>query len=177
MRFEHLIQINDNNLTEVENLSREQLWFGLVARAYKPTKFIMGLEGADILDTQLQEGVMLIKRRLDFGSFKIFDEIELHEEERTVNRIYPSEFSGASSLVIQIEEPQQEELWLRFTYHIEELNGPDGNPTQSGLDTQQMNEARRQAYKASDIDTVKMIRELAGMTPDLGSPESPSGYH
>lgn len=174
MRFEHLIQINDNQLTEVENLSRSQLWFGLVARAYKPTKFIMGLEGADILDTQLQEGFMLIKRRLDFGSFKIFDEIELHEEQRTVNRIYPSEFSGASSLIIQIEEPQDEELWLRFTYQIEEQ---DGSPAHSSLEQQQMNEARKQAYKASDIDTVKMIRELAGMTPDLGNPSSPSEYH
>jgi hypothetical protein len=174
MRFEHLIQINDNNLLEVDNLSRAQLWFGLLARAYKPTKFILGLEGADILDTQLQDGVMVIKRRLDFGSFKIFDEIELHDEQRTINRIYPSEFSGASSLVIQIEEPQDQELWLRFTYHIEELE--DAN-AQQGLEMQQMNEARRQAYKASDIDTVKMIRELAGMTPDLGNPESPADYH
>lgn len=174
MRFEHLIQINDNSLTDVENLSRSQLWFGLVARAYKPTKFIMGLEGADILDTQVQEGVMLIKRRLDFGSFKIYDEIELHEEQRTVNRIYPSEFSGASSLIIQIEEPQEAELWLRFTYQIEEQANM---PSSSGLEQQQMNEARKQAYKASDIDTVKMIRELAGMTPDLGNPASPSGYH
>lgn len=174
MRFEHLIQINDNSLIDVENLSRSQLWFGLVARAYKPTKFIMGLEGADILDTQLQEGFMLIKRRLDFGSFKIFDEIELHEEERTINRIYPSEYSGASSLVIQIEEPQSKELWLRFTYHIEDK---DGSPSNTGPEQQQMNEARRQAYKASDIDTVKMIRELAGMAPDLGDLSSPSSYH
>ncbi|MDH4394749.1 MAG: DUF1857 family protein [Limnobacter sp.] len=162
MRFEHLIQINDHSLIEVENLNRAQLWFGLVARAYKPAKFIMGMEGADILDTQLQEGVMLIKRRLDFGSFKIFDEVELHEEQRTVNRIYPSEFSGASSMVIQIEEPQPEELWLRFTYHIEDLDG--ANPEQ-GLNSQQMNEARRQAYKAADIDTVTMIRELARSLP------------
>lgn len=162
MRFEHLIQINDHSLIEVENLNRAQLWFGLVARAYKPAKFIMGMESADILDTQLQEGVMLIKRRLDFGSFKIFDEVELHEEQRTVNRIYPSEFSGASSMVIQIEEPQPDELWLRFTYHIEDLEG--ATPEQ-GLNNQQMNEARRQAYKAADIDTVTMIRELARSLP------------
>lgn len=166
MHFEHLIQINDTELFGVDTLSRAQVWLGLQARAHRPGKFILGLESADILNTeQTAEGNLRLQRRLDFGSFQILDEIELFDNQRTENRIHPSPVSGASSMVIQIEEPEAGQLWLRFTYEVED---PAGLSQAEQEELQQYNEARKQAYKAADIDTVKIIRELALMAPDLG---------
>jgi hypothetical protein len=42
MRFEHLVEINDPLMPLLTELTREQLWRGLVLRAEDPTQFIGG---------------------------------------------------------------------------------------------------------------------------------------
>ncbi len=163
MKFEHLVQINDPSLPGVDWLTRQQLWFGLVARAWKPTKFILGLENAEIVQTLQHDNVTVLKRVLDYGPFKIQDVTSLHEEERSETTIAANEFCGDSTLTICIEEPEPGELWLRFNYDVGELSTKaltDNQPP-----SREDEEVRKQAYRASDIDTVRMIRELALTIP------------
>jgi hypothetical protein len=169
MKFEHLVQINDPSLPGVDWLTRQQLWFGLVARAWKPTKFILGLQSAEIVQTQQRENVTVLKRVLDYGPFKIEDTTSLHEEDRTETTITANEFCGNSTLTICIEEPEPGELWLRFNYDVGELSTKTLNNAQTL--SRQEEEVRKQAYRASDIDTVRMIRELAlTIPPDDNDP-------
>ncbi|HEX5486610.1 MAG TPA: SRPBCC family protein [Limnobacter sp.] len=165
MQFEHLVQINDPQLTDVRFLSRAQVWFGLVARAYKPEKFILGLVNCTIHDRQQNGETTVLSRSLNYGSFVIHDTIALHEGSHTENNIAANEFCGDSCMTIRIEEPEPQQLWLRFRY---EVGSPEHENPESELMQAQMDEARRQAYRAADIDTVKMIRELALSVPEDG---------
>lgn len=165
MKFEHLIQINDSKAWGIEPLSRQQLWLGLVARAWYPTKFVLGLEQAEVLTQTLDGKTQLLTRKLDFGAFHFEDEVQLIEEDRTINRIRNQQACPDSTLTIAIEEPQSGDLFLRFTYEISETGD---QITPDGVSLAQLNEVRRQAYLAADIDTVKMIRELSRLTPHEG---------
>ena len=162
MKFEHLVQINDPSLPGVDWLTRQQLWFGLVARAWKPTRFILGLEDAQVIQTGQQGNITTLARVLNYGPFQIADTMELHEEERTETRITANQFCGDSTLTISIEEPDQGELWLRFQYQVSDAPSAADVP---GASSQDVDEIRKQAYRAADIDTVKMIRELAMTMP------------
>lgn len=164
MKFEHLVQINDPGLPGVDWLTRQQLWFGLVARAWKPTRFILGLEDAQVIQISQEGNITTLARVLNYGPFQIADTMELHEEERTETRIVANQFCGDSMLTISIEEPDQGELWLRFQYQVSDAPGTADVP---GASSQDVDEIRKQAYRAADIDTVKMIRELALAMPQL----------
>jgi len=168
MKFEHLVQINDPSLPGVDWLTRQQLWFGLVARAWKPTRFILGLEDAQVIQTSQQGNITTLARVLNYGPFQIADTMELHEEERTETRITANQFCGDSTLTISIEEPDQGELWLRFQYQVSDAPSAGDVP---GASSHDVDEIRKQAYRAADIDTVKMIRELAMAMPQ----QAPSG--
>jgi len=61
-----------------------------------------------------------------------------------------------------IEEPESGELWLRFQYQVSDTPASLGGPEVSSHD---VDEIRKQAYRAADIDTVRMIRELAMTMP------------
>ena len=162
MKFEHLVQINDPSLPGVDWLTRQQLWFGLVARAWKPTRFVLGLEDAKVVQTGQQGRITTLSRVLNYGSFQISDTMVLHEEDRTETQIVANQFCGDSTLTISIEEPEPGELWLRFQYLITEVQDEQGVP---GATSKEVEEVRKQAYRAADVDTVRMIRELAMALP------------
>ena len=82
MKFEHLVQINDPSLPGIDWLTRQQLWFGLVARAWKPTRFVLGLEDAQVIQTKQEGNVTTLARVLNYGPFQIEDTIDLIEEDR-----------------------------------------------------------------------------------------------
>jgi hypothetical protein len=129
---------------------------------WKPTRFILGLEDAQVTQTGQQGNVTTLSRVLNYGPFQITDTMELHEEERTETRILANQFCGDSTLTISIEEPDQGELWLRFQYQVSDAPSTGDVP---GASSQDVDEIRKQAYRAADIDTVKMIRELAMTMP------------
>ena len=162
MKFEHLVQINDPKLPGVDPLTRQQVWQGLVARAWRPTHFVLGLEDAQITETHQIGNVTTLHRVLNFGPFQIEDRIELHAEDRTETRVPANQFCGDSALTISIVEPAEGELWLRFQYSVSDNPGAGQEHTALSQDEE---EVRRQAYKAADIDTVKVIRELAMAMP------------
>lgn len=165
MEFEHIVQINDPQLMGVEFLSRDQLWLGLVAKAYRPEQFNTSLEPTQILSEEQRSDHITLKRRIDFGTFAFDDSIELYTLDKTINRIPETDFCGNSCLTISIEEPEAQQLWLRFRYEIQEL----GSQADPNCSEQEINEVRKQAYKALDIDTVKVIRAIAQMNPDLSA--------
>lgn len=157
MKFEHLVQINTPDQPKTNWLTRDQLWIGLRTRAWKPTQFILGLEHADVVEFKQINDITTLHRKLHYGSFCVEDTVELHTGDRTKTTIRPSRLCGPSTLIIQIEEPEPDILYLRFQYQVIEAEGlsPTDQPTQD------QDEMRKQAYKAADLDTVNTIRELA----------------
>ena len=62
MRFEHLVQINDPLMPLLTEVSRAQLWRGLVLRAEDPAQFVVGLERATIDARRELSGVKELER-------------------------------------------------------------------------------------------------------------------
>jgi hypothetical protein len=157
MHFEHLVQINDPLMPLLDPLSRSQLWRGLVRRAEEPTRFVLGLEGSTIESRVQHEQTLELKRTLDFGSFRVSDRVVLTPMSGTVTHVAASDRFPASRLTIRIEEPQPEMFYLRFIYEFDD--GAAAND-ESELDGQ-TTALRKAAYRSSDLDTVKCIRDLA----------------
>jgi hypothetical protein len=154
MRFEHLVQVNDPLQPLLTEVSRAQLWRGLVRRAERPTEFVLGLAGAAIDERVDAGGVAQLARTLDFGSFTVRDRVRLTADSLSVTDVEAAAGYAASRLTIRIEEPAPGSLFLRFTYEAED------RPQENGLDALSR-QLREQAYRSADIDTVWRIRDLA----------------
>ncbi len=151
MNFEHLIQINDPNTPAVQPLTRAQLWEGLVLRAEQPQLFVIGLERCEILE---RTGTTL-ERELHFGNVVVRDSVTLTPDESVRYDVRADDGEIGGSLLMQIEEPEPDQLFLRFKYST---TLPTDESTE---DARQTLGIVKEAYRASDIDTVRLIREFA----------------
>jgi len=150
MKFEHLIQINDILNPLIEALSREQVWNGLVLRAAEPCLFVPHLDECVVEERSADS----MRRRLRYGKLVVRDTVILTKP-RQLN--YLVEAQGeirASTLTITIEEPNPDALFVRFAYD-------DGGDAASDAADEMYNDFKRSAYVEADIDTVRIIRELA----------------
>lgn len=154
MRFEHLVQINDPLMPLLPLLTRAQLWRGLVLRAERPTQFVLGLAGFSIHTRSETAQQTVLTRTLDFGSFSVHDRVVLTPPHQSQTHVDAGPTWPAGRLTITIEEPQAEQLFLRFLYEFE---GAD----EHGELAAQTDALRREAYKSADLDTVQQIRTLA----------------
>ena len=150
MQFSHLIQINDPFNPLIEPLSREQLWRGLVLRAVNPVLFVMALDGFEIIE----RGDNTLSRELCFGKLTLRDRVRFEPMKQVSYEIEAALDSPAASLVMTIEEPEPEQLFVRFDY--ETLQGDSVAPLDEFYSS-----FAKQAYVAADIDTVSTIRRLA----------------
>ncbi|MFZ6751425.1 SRPBCC family protein [Undibacterium sp. Ren11W] len=150
MKFEHLVEINElhNPLTEV--ITREQLWRGLVLRAESPQLFVTYIDEANV--TERTEVSMA--RSLRYGELIIVDTVNLVHLEHVHYAVAEQKDIPQSSLRMSIEEPTPEALFVRFAYD-------DGHSAAEDLANEVYNEYRRSAYQEADIDTVRLIREMA----------------
>lgn len=148
MEFSHLIQINDPGNPAIEPLTREQLWQGLVARAERPAHFLIGMDECQILS----RGENTLERQLRFGNLIVRDRVIFEPRVAVRYEIEPSAQVPGGSLVMQIEEPQPGQLFVRFDYRLE---------VYAGGDEAFCSEFRKSAYQEADIDTIWMIRQLA----------------
>lgn len=149
MTFEHLVQINDLTKPELPMLTRFQVWEGLVLRARRPDKFLVGVEDYEILE---QEPAYL-KRCLQLPGLEVVDEVTFWREARIEYRTLPTNTVPAASLVMDIEEPEPGSLFVRFRYHTPSIeNQGDSMPYDQYL---------QEAYVATDVETVQIIRQLA----------------
>lgn len=148
MKFEHLIEINNPADPRLEPLSRAQLWQGLVLRAEAPALFIPHLDSCTIV----ARSTNTVSRRLKFGDLTINDHVHYTPLGRIRFQIPEQPEILASTLEITIEEPQPDRLFVRFTY---EDTAPEEGPEAFYHDF------RRSAWRESDIDTIRIIREMA----------------
>ncbi|MDX5362946.1 MAG: DUF1857 family protein [Pseudazoarcus pumilus] len=148
MKFEHVVIVNDPQNPLIEDLSREQLWFGLLCRVENPAPFLPGLEACEVLE-RWQDGLL---RELDFGALRIRDRVTLDPMNSVTFEAEQCEQHAGGSLTIGIEEPASGQLVMRFVYRTTQPESEDGSTMYADL--------VRSAYEQSDIDTVRVIREI-----------------
>jgi hypothetical protein len=160
LNFEHLIQINDPLNPLVEALTREQLWEGLVLRAEQPQLFVIGLDSCSILSRTEST----LERELHYGQATVRDRVTLTPQQSVRYDILATAEYVGGSLTMTIEQPDELQLFLRFQYKTS-LPSADDN---GDADARQTEEIVKSAYRESDIDTVRLIRQFvgAGNAPD-----------
>lgn len=150
MDFEHLVVINDPAEPALGELSREELWFGLLCRAEDPRAFLPGLETCEILERSGNELV----RELKFGSAVIRDRVTLEPMESVCFETEATASHAGGTLTIRIEEPAPRQMVLRFHYRTT-FGDEEGSPDRAYA------EYVKSAYHQSDLDTVRVIRMIA----------------
>ncbi|TDN70868.1 SRPBCC family protein [Paraburkholderia sp. BL10I2N1] len=158
MNFEHLIQINDPLNPFVESMTREQLWEGLVLRAEQPQLFVLGLDSCTILSRTDST----LERELHYGQATVRDRVTLAPNESVRYDILATEAYVGGSLTMTIEQPDELQLFLRFEYKTT-------LPAADTEDTRQTNEIVKSAYRESDIDTVRLIRQFVQARKEPGN--------
>ncbi|MGF6596627.1 hypothetical protein P3T23_001338 [Paraburkholderia sp. GAS448] len=158
MNFEHLIQINDPLNPFVESMTREQLWEGLVLRAEQPQLFVLGLDSCTILSRTDST----LERELHYGQATVRDRVTLAPNESVRYDILATESYVGGSLTMTIEQPDELQLFLRFEYKTT-------LPAADTEDTRQTNEIVKSAYRESDIDTVRLIRQFVQARKEPGN--------
>ena len=150
MKFEHLIEINDPLNPLIDRLSREQLWRGLVLRAETPMDFVPHLDNCRIVE---RDGLTLA-RELHYGDLVVHDRVAFQPLHKVTYHVPRQKDIPESRLTMTIEEPEPDILFVRFLYD-------DGASEEQDAADAFYNDFRRSAYKESDIDTIRTIREMA----------------
>jgi hypothetical protein len=151
MKFNHLVEINDPLNPLINPLTREQLWQGLVLRAEAPNLFVPWLDSCDLLDRSAES----LSRELRYGALLVRDNVTFFPQQRVHYQVPAQQDIPTSSLTMSIEEPQPDVFFVRFEY--DDGTGDSENSTDAFY-----NDFRRSAYEKSDIDTIRIIRQLAG---------------
>ena len=149
MKFDHLVEINDPLNPLIEPMTRSQLWHGLVLRATSPKLFVPWLDRCDILARNAGG----LERMLYYGELAIRDTVTFSPQTLVQYDVPKQEDIAASRLLVAIEEPTRDLLYVRFSYD-------DGAPEEAGSMDAFYNEYKRSAYQESDIDTIRIIRQL-----------------
>ena len=151
MKFEHLIEINDPLNPLIDTITREQLWRGLVIRAESPKLFVPHLDECEIGERESGS----FQRRLRYGDLVIDDVVHLTPLKEVRYEVPAQGEIAASSLVMKIEAPGEAVLLLRFCYD-------DGQGEHTDPANEMYDDFKRSAYQEADIDTVRILRQLAG---------------
>ncbi|WP_019139916.1 SRPBCC family protein [Noviherbaspirillum massiliense] len=149
MKFAHLVEINDPLNPLISRLTREQLWRGLVARAESPQDFIPSLDRC-LLHERTE---LTLARELHFGDLVVRDQVTFLPQHQVRYQVPKQKDISASSLTMTIEEPEPDIFFVRFEYD-------DGNEPVSSAEAF-YDEFRRSAYQEADIDTIRIIRQMA----------------
>jgi hypothetical protein len=150
MKFSHLVEINDPLNPLIDSLTRAQLWRGLVLRAEMPKAFVPWLDRCNITDRSEAS----ISRELHYGDLIVCDRVTFLPQEQVRYHVPQQKDIPASSLTMTIEEPQRDVFFVRFEYD-------DGATEEAGTEEAFYNEFRRSAYQEADIDTIRVIRQMA----------------
>lgn len=150
MKFEHLIEINDPLNPLIDTITREQLWRGLVMRAESPKMFVPHLDECEIGERSSGS----FTRRLRYGDLVIEDTVILTPLQQVRYDVPAQGEIQASSLTMTIEAPDEVRLFVRFHYddgtgeHVDEAN-------------KMYDEFKKSAYQEADLDTIRILRQLA----------------
>ncbi|RYY22354.1 MAG: DUF1857 family protein [Sphingomonadales bacterium] len=150
MKFEHLIEINDPMNPLIDTISIEQLWRGLVLRAESPTLFVPHLDECTLGERNSGS----VARRLRYGDL-VIDDVVYFTPLKEVRYEVPAQGEiAASSLSMKIEAPTSAMLMVRFCY--DDGQGEHTDPANAMYD-----DFKRSAYQEADIDTVRILRQMA----------------
>jgi hypothetical protein len=150
MKFAHLVEINDPLNPLIDPLTREQLWRGLVARAEAPQAFIPWLDQCRLHE----RSESTLSRELHFGDLVVVDRVTFLPQHQVRYQVPMQKDIPESTLTMTIEEPEPNIFFVRFEY-----DDGTGNAA-SGADAF-YDEFRRSAYQEADIDTIRIIRQMA----------------
>jgi hypothetical protein len=150
MKFEHLIEINDPLNPLMDEITREQLWRGLVLRAESPKTFVPHLDECTI--GERSSGTFT--RRLRYGELVVEDRVVLTPLQEVRYEVPAQGEISASTLTMSIEAPSQGLLFVRFRYD-------DGHDAATDEANKMYDEFKKSAYQEADIDTIRIVRELA----------------
>lgn len=147
LEFEHLVQVNDLNDDSINDLTRNQLWQGLVLRARNPEKFNRSL---DCTSEALAENEFL--RTIEVGDTSFCERVVLYPQEKIhTATIAEVEQIEAESMTV-IEEPEAGYLFVRFSYKRDLLEYDERVDVAEHL---------KSAYVQVDRDAIALIRMLA----------------
>ncbi|MFJ4289501.1 SRPBCC family protein [Cupriavidus sp. NPDC089707] len=150
MRFEHLVEINDPGNPQLDPLTPDQLWQGLVLRAESPELFVLGLDSAEVV----ARGDNWIDRVLHFGQASIQDRVVFEPRRQVRYETAATAEHAGGTLTMVIEIPGPGALLLRFIYDTT-------MPAVDASGDDRYAEIVKSAYHEADIDTVRKIREIA----------------
>jgi len=150
MKFEHLIEINDPLNPLADTMTREQLWRGLVLRAEDPKMFMPHLDECTIGERQSGS----FARRLRYGELVINDVVHLSPLQEVRYEVPAQGEIPASHMTMTIEAPSEGVMWVRFLYD-------DGNASAADEMGRMYEDFKKSAYQEADIDTIKIVRQLA----------------
>ncbi|ALK94964.1 hypothetical protein AB595_00475 [Massilia sp. WF1] len=150
MKFEHLIEINDPLNPLADTLTREQLWRGLVLRAENPKMFMPHLDECTLGERESGS----FARRLRYGELVIEDVVHLTPLQEVRYEVPAQGDIAASRMSMTIEAPSEGVMWVRFLYD-------DGNASASDEMGKMYEDFKKSAYQEADIDTIKIVRQLA----------------
>jgi len=150
LRFEHLVEINDPGNPQLDPLTPDQLWQGLVLRAESPELFVLGLDRAEVVG----RGDGWIDRVLHFGAATIDDRVVFEPRRQVRYETAATADHAGGTLTMVIETPAPGALLLRFIYDTT-------MPAVDASGDDRYAEIVKSAYHEADLDTVRKIREIA----------------
>lgn len=150
---EHIIRMSNKSPELSGRITRCDLWEALMYFATHPEDFIPALEGAEIDEDLHPDGTITLNRKLNFGPYSVNDIVESVPKDQLKFNILETEAIPQSLFEIQIEEPEQDVYFLRFTYHEntehEQLKGAE-----------QYKPLRIQAWEQKDKDVANKLLEM-----------------
>lgn len=151
MKFVHLVIVNDPLDPLIDPLTLDQVWQGLRLRAESPKLFVPYLDDCAITARAPDR----IERALRYGDLTVRDTVTFDPQHSVRVDVPAQPDIPPARLTMTIESPQPEWLQVRFEYD-------DGKPD-AAPDTEEAfyDSYRRSAYQESDIDTIRVIRDLA----------------
>lgn len=140
------MQVNDLTNSSLAELTRSQLWQGLLLRARNPEKFNHGLQ----CQAQPVENNQFL-RNIEVGESTFVEKVTL-EPEQAIHTVTVAELKQLhAESTARIEEPQQGYLFVRFSYKRE---------LEVTTDAVDVAEHLKSAYVQVDRDAVALIRLL-----------------
>ena len=113
MHYEHLVAVNDLSNPLILALTRSQVWRGLLLKVEAPDLFLPNVEAAEII----QRSPSLLIREMQLGALKIRDHIHLQFEQQIRYETQANDQHAGGMLTIDIIEPDEDNLLVRFTYN------------------------------------------------------------
>lgn len=152
LKVHYQLAVNPYPAHEQAHLSAEQLWSGLVLRVLEPLRFTLGLDEAQVEQTDEAH----YQRILFFGENAIRDQVEL-QQQRSVRFITEATDKAPSGqLYYEIQNDSTQGLMLHCEYAT-------AFPEPNTDEERQLLEMIKNAYRMADEDMLRIIREYALM--------------